>query len=313
MKDFKVLPFADIYPMLPEDELAELADDIRVNGLVNPIIVKGGVLIDGRNRLAACKIAGVKPVFVEHEGDGDDDSLKTLVISLNNSRRHLSKGQKAMAVAMAYPEAGHKHKKSDSKIEPDIHRGLLSNARKVLKHLPAIAKKVMEGATPLSEAYKMACNYEDELRIDNLKLEEQKKQQAIEEKARIDAQGDEEKRLELMRLAKAKADADYVQSKIEALRIADQELGEAVNNGALSLSDAEKILAERQEQQKALELTAKLCLRDIRHFHSSFIRQENRLKMVKAIKSQLTGEDTEAIDFMVRFYCENIINTKTGE
>ena len=51
--------------MMDGDELRELAEDIRVNGLREPLVlaeIKGeDVLVDGRNRRAACKIAEVEP------------------------------------------------------------------------------------------------------------------------------------------------------------------------------------------------------------------------------------------------------------
>ena len=50
-----VHPQADIFPMLPADEMKELAQDIKQNGLQMPIIIghdeEGELcLIDGRNR-----------------------------------------------------------------------------------------------------------------------------------------------------------------------------------------------------------------------------------------------------------------------
>jgi hypothetical protein len=41
------------------------ADDIRQNGLVEPVALLDGLVLDGRNRLRACEIAGVEPRFVE--------------------------------------------------------------------------------------------------------------------------------------------------------------------------------------------------------------------------------------------------------
>jgi ParB-like chromosome segregation protein Spo0J len=59
-----VHPLADLFPMMEPDDLAALADDIKANGLQQPIVVDdAGVLIDGRNRLAACKRAGVEPIY----------------------------------------------------------------------------------------------------------------------------------------------------------------------------------------------------------------------------------------------------------
>ncbi|MFJ7590836.1 ParB N-terminal domain-containing protein [Streptomyces sp. NPDC097617] len=58
----KVHPFADTLPMLDQDELHDLAESIKTEGLHHPIVLDpDGVLVDGRNRLAACKIAGVEP------------------------------------------------------------------------------------------------------------------------------------------------------------------------------------------------------------------------------------------------------------
>ncbi len=46
--------------MMTDDELAGLAADIKANGLIHPIVTDAaGVVIDGRNRLRACEIAGV--------------------------------------------------------------------------------------------------------------------------------------------------------------------------------------------------------------------------------------------------------------
>jgi ParB-like chromosome segregation protein Spo0J len=67
----QVHPLAELFPMMPPDELADLAEDIRASGLIHPIVIDGdGVLIDGRNRLRACEIAGVEPSF--HCINGDD-------------------------------------------------------------------------------------------------------------------------------------------------------------------------------------------------------------------------------------------------
>lgn len=50
-------PAAAIFPILTGDALAELADDIRANGLRQPIVTFEGQVLDGRNRLAACRLA----------------------------------------------------------------------------------------------------------------------------------------------------------------------------------------------------------------------------------------------------------------
>ena len=63
-----VHPYADKFPMLPEPELAELAESIRANGLRNPIVLTpDGLILDGRNRAAACERVGVDPDTTDWE------------------------------------------------------------------------------------------------------------------------------------------------------------------------------------------------------------------------------------------------------
>ena len=104
MRDMATHPSADLFPMLSADDMQELADDIKQNGLVHPIVtaVEDGIeyLIDGRNRLAACEMAGVVPEFRSFEGD-----INAFINSVNNLRRELTKGQKAMAYAVMFPDA----------------------------------------------------------------------------------------------------------------------------------------------------------------------------------------------------------------
>ena len=86
----KIHPVAELFPMLSASELNEMADSIKREGLLNPCVRQGDVLLDGRNRLAACKRAGVEPRFVEYTGD----SPVAFIIGANLARRHLDKGQK---------------------------------------------------------------------------------------------------------------------------------------------------------------------------------------------------------------------------
>ncbi len=82
-----------LFPQIPDDELQQLADDIRANGLRNPVVLLDGKVLDGRNRLAACEIAGVDPRFEKWDGQG---SPVEWVISQNLMRRHLTASQRAV-------------------------------------------------------------------------------------------------------------------------------------------------------------------------------------------------------------------------
>jgi hypothetical protein len=80
---------ANVWPLLDEDKLQELAADIRTNGLVNPIWTYEGKVLDGRNRYKACLLANVAPKFNEYKGD----EPTAFAVSMNDKRRHMNKGQ----------------------------------------------------------------------------------------------------------------------------------------------------------------------------------------------------------------------------
>jgi hypothetical protein len=97
--DYPVHPAAAIFPMMGEPELAELAEDIKKNGLLEPVVLHRGAILDGRNRLAACGLAGAEPRFTEWSGE----SPASYVLSKNLHRRHLTTGQKGAIAAEVMP------------------------------------------------------------------------------------------------------------------------------------------------------------------------------------------------------------------
>ncbi|WP_317453658.1 ParB N-terminal domain-containing protein [Streptomyces sp. CBMA152] len=145
-------PIADLFPMLADDELADLAEDIKQRGLLQLIVLDPqGRILDGRNRLAACERAGVEPEFTTYDGDDPDG----YAVSVNITRRHLTKGQQAMVIA-----------KSRAVLSQNTMRGIAADqkisasrvayAATVLQHAPDLADAVTAGAMSLDEAYKIA-------------------------------------------------------------------------------------------------------------------------------------------------------------
>lgn len=92
-------PAAEIFPLLADDELRDLADDIKANGLLEPIWLHDGAILDGRNRWAACQMVGVEPRTRNYTGD---DPVG-FAVSLNLKRRHLTTGQKAFVALEVLP------------------------------------------------------------------------------------------------------------------------------------------------------------------------------------------------------------------
>ena len=116
-----VHPYAAAYPMMSEGELQDLADDIKANGQHEPItlttfdpeLFDGWFIIDGRNRYAACKIAGVEP-WIEREFiitpvsggrrimvEPTEESVRAWIKSKNLHRRHLTPEQKREQIKAA--------------------------------------------------------------------------------------------------------------------------------------------------------------------------------------------------------------------
>jgi hypothetical protein len=144
----EVHPVADIFPMLDDDELESLAKDIRANGLLNPLSIDGeGRLLDGRNRLAACKAAGVEPRFEVYDGDP-----LALVLSANIARRHLVAGARALLVEQARRLTGSTKKDTASNHASVISENRLGEAGLVLDWASELVPGVMAGESLKSAA-----------------------------------------------------------------------------------------------------------------------------------------------------------------
>ena len=101
VKTYEPHPHADLFPLLSGAEFTALVEDVKANGLRVPIVLHGGKILDGRNRLRACQAAGVEPKYEVFEGT--DEEALSLVVSLNIARRHLTTPQKAVLALNLLP------------------------------------------------------------------------------------------------------------------------------------------------------------------------------------------------------------------
>lgn len=148
----EIHPVADLFPMLPDDELKDLAADITKRGLLQPIVLDNdGRILDGRNRYSACALAGVEPEFVSYDGDDPDG----YALAVNIARRHLNKGQQAMVVAKARRVYSVNTVRALAQ-DQGISAARVSQANAVIEYAPDLADAVADGSKPLNEAYKTA-------------------------------------------------------------------------------------------------------------------------------------------------------------
>ena len=159
-------PYADKFPMLPEGELQELAESIRENGLRHPVVITAdGLILDGRNRAAACERVGVTPETVVYEGD----DLAEYVIDSNVTRRNMSTGARAMATALVLVADGKRSTNDKGRgywlegaYSPNLANsgaGMAQRLREcgtVLDWKPELAEAVINGDLRLDLAYQQA-------------------------------------------------------------------------------------------------------------------------------------------------------------
>jgi N6-adenosine-specific RNA methylase IME4 len=90
--DLESHKFADIFPMVEGEQAEQLKLDIKENGLIQPIVLFEGKILDGRNRYKASKELGLTPKFETYTGEKPLE----FVISGNLKRRHLTESQRAV-------------------------------------------------------------------------------------------------------------------------------------------------------------------------------------------------------------------------
>lgn len=91
-------PAANVFPLMGDDELRQLAEDIKANGLREPIFRDDDdLIVDGRNRWIACRLAdrhcGAIKFGPEH---GDPVAF---IVSHNIHRQHMTPSQLAACAA----------------------------------------------------------------------------------------------------------------------------------------------------------------------------------------------------------------------
>lgn len=144
---YDVHPVADLFPMLADDELAELAEDIKTRGLLQPIVLDpDGRVLDGRNRLAACELAGVEPEFTTYEGDDPAG----FAFAVNVARRHLRAGARHLLTEKARRLVG------ITKLQSEVQSARLAEAATVLDFAPDLEDAVLTGAVSLQSAAERA-------------------------------------------------------------------------------------------------------------------------------------------------------------
>ena len=147
------------------EEYVNLVKDIREQGLLHPILVWQGKIVDGRHRHKACLEVGVGPTYEYLDDSLSLQQVMKRVVSENILRRHLSVGQRAMVAAALANMSNGGDRKSDQSLNSDaeksnedaakslgVGRSTVADAKEVKRDAPDLADKVALGEMSLNAA-----------------------------------------------------------------------------------------------------------------------------------------------------------------
>lgn len=83
------------FPEMPSDQFARLLASIRDHGLLHPIMLFEGAILDGRHRYKACEELDIEPRFEQYTGN----DAAAFVLAENMARRHMTQSQLAHSAA----------------------------------------------------------------------------------------------------------------------------------------------------------------------------------------------------------------------
>jgi N6-adenosine-specific RNA methylase IME4 len=195
-------PIANLFPLLNEADLKELAEDIDQNGQAETIKLHRGMILDGRNRYRACAL---KNLAVRTEVfTGDDRQALNWVISKNLKRRHLTESQRAMVAAKLakFKLGDNQHSRQGAQICAPSFDGMAGEAaavaltqteradelnvsRRLVQHAETVAEK---GAPELQQAVEQGrVAVSTAAEIAELPIEQQSKIATLSEKEILNA------------------------------------------------------------------------------------------------------------------------------
>ncbi len=81
--DYEIHPLAHRMPEMADTEFNLLKESIQRDGLLQPVVVYEGKILDGRHRYRACRELQIVPQFVKYKGS----TPATFVFGSNVPRR----------------------------------------------------------------------------------------------------------------------------------------------------------------------------------------------------------------------------------
>jgi ParB-like chromosome segregation protein Spo0J len=143
-----VPPVLANFPLMTGDEYQDFIDDLKANGLQEPIVIFQNQILDGRNRYLACEKAEIDLDLGDPDHfrtfEGDDEAAKKFVWSSNYVRRHLTAEQKLKACE---ERLKHTPQRSDRAIAKEVGVSP-TTVGKVRKELSTVDSSAADASKP---------------------------------------------------------------------------------------------------------------------------------------------------------------------
>lgn len=138
-------PYANLFPMIDGQAFEDLKADIAANGVLEPVTILDGQILDGRNRHFAAGFVHAACPWREYQGD---DPLG-FVISQNLKRRHLTESQRAMVAGKLAKMPAHRPAADNpANLPTSVTQSEAAEALNVSERSVRTAKAVERDAAP---------------------------------------------------------------------------------------------------------------------------------------------------------------------
>lgn len=174
--DFIEIPLEEIdsfpnhpFKVIDNDDMLQLADSIKANGVINPAIVREKSdgryeLISGHRRKRACELAGIKTLKCVVKDISDDEATVYMVES-NFQRSKVLPSEKAFAYKMRMDAMKRQGKRTDLTCAPVEHKLEASKSRDILAQQSGESREQIRRYIRLTELIPQLLEYVDNEKI----------------------------------------------------------------------------------------------------------------------------------------------------
>ncbi len=307
--EFVSHPAADYFPMMSEIDFDRLKDDIRLNGQVEPVLVFGNQIVDGRNRYKACKALGIEPRMASY--GGDPEKITSYIISTSLHRGTLTDGQKAVIGAKIKPfyESHLKVKSNASDMAAravNLPTKKVSSVIKIIeKGVPSVIAKLEAGKISVEDAIAIVGLEQDkqEKVLEIVSTFEKENESVIKEEVVSVCQKEEEKVAEKIGLIK---DAEQVMLE-ELSNSVEAEIEEAASEDEKTrLADMKEervAAAKRKTEEKVASMKEKVEETVKAKAHKVFAKiqdlQKKKTRQIKTAVKEIKADEVMLPEFIV--------------